>query len=209
MKTLSYQYHFEPGTDPAKPPLLLLHGTGGNERDLLPLGRQLSPGSALLSPLGDVLEHGQRRFFRRFTEGVFDLADVERRTQALADFIAEAAHQHGFDASRLTALGFSNGANIAASLLLLRPEALAHAVLLRPMVVLDPPSGPDLHGKKVLLCAGTHDPLVPADHPTRLATLFRNAGAEVSLHTATAGHNLATSDLAAARDFLAGISRTS
>ena len=114
---LAYIHRFEPGTDASARPLLLLHGTGGDEHDLIPLARQLSPGSTILSPRGDVLENGHPRFFRRFAEGVFDLPDVERRTRALADFIHAAAQQYGFDLSRLMALGFSNGANIAALLL--------------------------------------------------------------------------------------------
>jgi predicted esterase len=198
---LSYQHHFEPGTNPSAPPLLLLHGTGGDENDLLPLGRQLSPGSALLSPRGDVLENGMPRFFRRFAEGVFDLADVAARTQALADFVAAAARHYRFDQSRLIGIGFSNGANIAASLLLLRPESLAAAILLRPMVVLEPAGMPDLSGKRVLISSGTQDPIVPADHPARLAKMFRAAGADVTLRSHAAGHGLATADFDAARKF--------
>jgi predicted esterase len=198
---LSYQHHFEPGTNPSAPPLLLLHGTGGDENDLLPLGRQLSPGSALLSPRGDVLENGMPRFFRRFAEGVFDLADVAARTQALADFVAAAARHYRFDQSRLIGVGFSNGANIAASLLLLRPESLAAAILLRPMVVLEPAGMPDLSGKRVLISSGTQDPIVPADHPARLAKMFRDAGADVTLRSHAAGHGLAAADFDAARKF--------
>ena len=175
MNPLFYVHRFEPGTKAGAPPVLLLHGTGGNENDLLPLGRQLAPGSALLSPRGDVSEHGQPRFFRRFAEGVFDLADVARRTQALADFIITAGAEYGFSPSQLTALGYSNGANIAASLLLLRPEVLARAVLLRPMVVLE---------------------------PERLAGQFRLAGARVELHWLEAGHQLTGSDFAHAAKFL-------
>ncbi|WP_415907834.1 alpha/beta hydrolase [Oleiharenicola sp. Vm1] len=203
MSTLSYQHVFEPGRDPAAAPLLLLHGTGGDEHDLLPVGRQLAPGAALLSPRGDVLERGAPRFFRRFAEGVFDLADVERRTHALADFIAAAAQHYGFDASRLTALGFSNGANIAASLLLLRPESLAAAVLLRPMVVLEPAAVPSLAGKRVLISSGNVDPIVPPDHPTRLAAQLRHAGADVTLRTHAASHGLVPGDFAATKEFLA------
>ena len=202
MTPLSYHHRFEPGTDPSAPPVLLLHGTGGDENDLLPLGRQLWPGAALLSPRGDVLEQGMPRFFRRFAEGVFDLADVELRTRALADFIAAAARRYAFDATRLTALGFSNGANIAATLLLLRPEALATAVLLRPMVVLEPARMPDLSGKRVLIASGALDPIMPADHPPRLAAMFRQAGADVTLHTVAAGHGLTSADITAARNFL-------
>jgi len=203
MSELSYLHRFEKGSDPVAPPLLLLHGTGGDENDLIPLARQLSPGSALLSPRGDVLENGQPRFFRRFGEGVFDLADVEQRTHALADFIGAAAAKYHFDPARLTALGFSNGANIAASLLLLRPESLASAILLRPMVVLTPAKLPQLTGKRILISSGTRDPVVPADHPARLATVFRQAGAEVSLHSSVASHGLVPADFTAALAFLA------
>ena len=195
MKPLTYVHRFEPATVANATPVLLLHGTGGNEADLLPLGRQLAPGSALLSPRGDVSEHGMPRFFRRFAEGVFDLDDVARRTHALADFIADAATSYGFDPGKLAALGYSNGANIAASLLLLRPEALVRAVLLRPMVVLQPKTLPDLSGKHVTLLSGRHDPIVPVDHPPQLAKMLRQAGAQVDLHWLDTGHQLTEEDL--------------
>lgn len=204
MSPLTYVHRFEPGADDSAPPLLLLHGTGGNEHDLIPLARQLSPGSALLSPRGDVLENSHPRFFRRFAEGVFDLPDVERRTRALADFIRAAALEYRFAATRLTALGFSNGANIAASLLLVRPESLAAAVLLRPMVVLNPTSLPRLDGKRILISSGTRDPIVPPDHPKQLADMFRRAGAEVTLHSSAAGHGLGPPDFAATKTFFSG-----
>lgn len=201
MPTLSYVHRFEPATKAGAAPVLLLHGTGGNENDLLPIGRQLAPGSALLSPRGDVSEHGMPRFFRRFAEGVFDLEDVARRTHALADFITAAAAKYGFESDRLTALGYSNGANIAASLLLLRPKVLARAVLLRPMVVLQPEQLPDLSGKHVSLISGRHDPIVPLDHPPRLADMLRRAGARVDLHWLEAGHQLTEADLVHASTF--------
>jgi phospholipase/carboxylesterase len=204
MTALSYLHRYEAGSDSSAPPLLLLHGTGGDENDLIPLARKLSPVSALLSPRGDVLEQGMPRFFKRFAEGVFDLADVGKRTQAMADFIAAAARQYGFDPARLIALGFSNGANIASSLLLLRPESLAGAVLLRPMVVLEPARVPDLSGKRVLISSGTMDPIVPPDHPARLAAIFRQAGATVTLHTQAGGHGLVQGDLTSTAKFLAG-----
>lgn len=203
MSALSYLHRFEPGTKAGAPPVLLLHGTGGDENDLFPLGRQLAPGSALLSPRGDVSEHGMPRFFRRFAEGVFDLDDVARRTHALADFITAAAAAYGFESGRVTAVGYSNGANIAASLLLLRPEVLARAVLLRPMVVLQPEQLPDLSGKHLSLISGRQDPIVPVDHPRRLADLFRRAGATVDLHWIETGHSLTEEDLAQAAQFMA------
>jgi len=203
MNSLSYLHRFEPATQPGSPPLLLLHGTGGNENDLLQVGRQLSPGSALLSPRGDVNEGGLPRFFRRFAEGVFDLEDVAKRANALADFAGAAAQRYGFAPAALTALGYSNGANIAASMLLLRPESLAGAVLLRPMVVLQPKQLPDLHGKRVTLLAGRHDPIVPDDHPVRLADMFRAAGAEVDLQWLETGHHLSGADFRLAAEALA------
>lgn len=202
MNSLSYLHRFEAGTDPAAPPLLLLHGTGGDENDLIPLAKKISPGSALLSPRGDVSEHGARRFFARLAEGVFDPAEVMRRTHALADFIVAATNRYRIDPTKLTAVGFSNGANIAATLLLLRPETLSAAALLRPMVVLEPTHLPDLTGKRVLLSSGNVDPIVPADHPPRLAGLLRRAGADVTLQTHAASHGLVPGDLAAAREFL-------
>lgn len=199
----TYQHVFEPGTDPSAPPLLLLHGTGGSEHDLLRLGRSLSPGSALLSPRGDVSEGGAARFFARLAEGVFDPAEITRRTQALADFVMAAAAHYRIDPQRLVAVGFSNGANIAATLLLLRPETLGGAILLRPMVVLDQPAAPGtLTGRRVLLCNGTTDPLVPGDHPARLAGLLRAGGAEVKTELLPASHALTPQDVAAAQSWL-------
>jgi len=197
-----YHSYFEPGRDSQAPPLLLLHGTGGDEHSLVSLARQLSPGSALLSPRGDVDEHGALRFFRRFAEGVFDLEDVRRRTHALADFIATASAHHGLDAGRLTAIGFSNGANIAATLLQLRPEILAGAVLLRAMVVLDEPAKPNsLAGRRVLMINGSADPLVPAAQPAHLAALLRTGGADVTQTMFPTGHNLTSADVATAAEF--------
>jgi phospholipase/carboxylesterase len=202
---LSYQHVFQAGTDPLAPPLLLLHGTGGDENDLLPLGHDLSPNSALLSARGDVMEHGMPRFFRRFAEGVFDLADVEKRTHALADFIAAAATQYHLDLGKLLAVGYSNGANIAASLLFLRPEVLAGAVLFRPMVVLEPKTLPNLSGKRILISSGQQDPIVPSDHPPRLAEHFRKAGAKVTLTVHGAGHGLSSADFTAAKTFISQV----
>ncbi|HWA86408.1 MAG TPA: alpha/beta hydrolase [Opitutus sp.] len=202
---LTFQHVFEPGELPTAPPLLLLHGTGGNEHDLLPLARTLSPGSALLSPRGKVSERGAARFFARLAEGVFDPAEIRQRTHELADFIAESANAYHFDPLRLIALGVSNGANIAATLLQLRPVVLGGAALMRPMVVLDhPAAGGTLTGKRVFIASGTQDPLVPNDHPHRLAAHFRSGGAEVTLHTSPAAHNLVRDDIIAAQAWFTG-----
>lgn len=203
--TAHFTYHhvFEPGTDPASPPLLLLHGTGGSEHDLLRVGRAISPGSALLSPRGDVSEGGALRFFARVAEGVFDPQEITRRTNALADFVLAATAHYKIDPMRLLAVGFSNGANIAATLLLLRPETLGGGVLFRPMVVLDQPAAPDsLSDRRVLLCNGTTDPLVPLGDPARLAGLLEAGGADVKLATIPASHALTPQDVAAAQSWL-------
>jgi predicted esterase len=201
---LSYHHVFQPGTDPTAAPLLLLHGTGGDENDLLPLAHKLAPGAAVLSPRGDVSEHGALRFFARLAEGVFDPAEVTRRTHALADFVQAAAAHYGFDVTRLTALGFSNGANIAATLLQLRPKTLGAALLLRSMVVIDAPAAPgSLTGKRVLMLNGSADPIVPLEHPPRLAVLFRAGGAEVTQTFVHASHGLVAADLTAASAWLA------
>jgi predicted esterase len=200
---LSHPHVFEAGAAGGGPALLLLHGTGGDEHSLLPIARQLAPGAPLLGVRGLVLESGMPRFFRRFAEGVFDLEDVERRTVALADFATAAAERYGFELSTLTAVGYSNGANIAASLLLRRPEVLGGAVLLRPMVVLEPSSVPDLTGKRVLVLSGAHDPIVPPEDPARLAGFLRSGHAQVELNRLPAGHELTPVDFAAVRRFLA------
>jgi phospholipase/carboxylesterase len=199
----TYHHIFEPGADPSAPPLLLLHGTGGDEHDLLRLGRTLSPGSALLSPRGDVSEGGARRFFARLAEGVFDPAEVTRRTLALADWLAVATKQYGLDPARLTAVGFSNGANVAATLLQLRPESLGAAVLLRSMVVLDQPARPaSLQGKRVLLLNGEFDPIVPVEHPARLAARLQAGGANTTVKLLPASHQLTQADITTAQAWL-------
>ncbi|HEV2840341.1 MAG TPA: alpha/beta hydrolase [Chthoniobacterales bacterium] len=191
---------------PESPPrrtLLLLHGTGGDENDLIPLGRDLDPTAALLSPRGRILENGMPRFFRRLAEGVFDEEDVIRRAHELADFVTAAAARYEFDPKRITAVGFSNGANIAAALLLLRPELLAGAVLFRAMVPLLPPAVPDLSHTRVLLSSGEHDPIVPKGNAQRLATMLRDAGAKVTTRFEPAGHALAFGDIEAAKAWIA------
>jgi phospholipase/carboxylesterase len=176
---------FEPGTSPT---LLLLHGTGGDENDLIPLGQLLRPGAALLSPRGQILENGQPRFFRRLAPGVFDENDLIRRTHELADFVEDqSARQH---LGQVIAVGYSNGANIAASLLLLRPDILAGAILFRAMLPLEPPQPPQLNDTPVLLLAGRHDQMIPQDSTQRLAVLLEQAGANLTLEWRDTGHGL-------------------
>jgi phospholipase/carboxylesterase len=204
-KPLSFVHRYEPAARGDAPTLLLLHGTGGNEDDLVPLGRMIAPGAALLSPRGQVLEHGMPRFFRRLAEGVFDEADVRRRALELADFIAAAREKYGLPAP--VALGYSNGANIAAALLYLRPEALVGAVLLRAMVPLA--SGPEarLDGKPVMILSGAMDPIVPAANAGRLAAALEGAGAAVTHRTLPVGHELSQADIGAGRNWLAAIAQ--
>jgi phospholipase/carboxylesterase len=198
---LSHLHGFLPAAEPGRPPLLLLHGTGGDEDDLLPLGRAVAPGAALLSPRGKVLEGGVPRFFRRLAEGVFDEEDVRRRADDLAVFINEAREAYGLAAP--VALGFSNGANIAAALLTLRPEALAGAALLRAMVPLSDAPAADLSGKPVLILSGASDPIVPAENAARLAGALRRAGALVDHRVLPVGHALSQADISVTKTWLA------
>ena len=196
-------HRFEPATSAGSPPLLLLHGTGGDENDLLGLGRMISPGSALLSPRGRVLEHGMPRFFRRLAEGVFDEEDVRRRALELGDFVVDARKQRGIAAP--IAVGFSNGANIAAALLLLKPEVLAGAILLRAMVPLSDPPNAQLGGKPILLLSGQADPIVPASNSAHLAALLTQAGASVTHKVLPAGHQLSQADVTLARNWIGDV----
>ena len=202
-KATPFVHRFLPAPKPEEAlTLLLLHGTGGNENDLLPLGQALLPGANLLSLRGNVLENGMPRFFRRLAEGVFDQADLRLRTWELAEFLAEAADRYGFNANRVIAVGYSNGANIAASLLLRRPERLAGAVLFHPMVPFVPETLPDLKGKKVFIGAGENDPIVPVANTEELATLLEQAGAEITLHWHQGGHSLTQEEMQAAQVWL-------
>ena len=202
MNQLDFVHRYVPGEPDSSRVLLLLHGTGGDESDLLPLGRELDTRARLLSPRGKVTENGMPRFFRRFAEGVFDEEDVTRRANELADFVTAAATTYNFHPASVTALGYSNGANIAAAMLLLRPEVLSAAVLLRAMVPLSDPTGSDLTGKQVLISSGQFDPIVPAENAERLALLLKTRGADVSLVVQQASHGLVAADLAVAKQWL-------
>jgi phospholipase/carboxylesterase len=200
MAQLSYVHRFEPGEALAATPLLLLHGTGGDENDLLPVGRMVAPGAALLSPRGDVLERGMPRFFRRFAEGVFDQDDVRRRAGALADFVTDARKAYGIAAP--IALGYSNGANIAAAVLLLRPGVLAGAILWRAMMPLTAPQPTSLSGTPVLMVSGARDPIAAPAEADRLRAALEAAGAAVEHRVLPVGHELSQADVSIAREWL-------
>jgi len=182
--------------------LLLLHGTGGSEEDMIPLGQQIAPEAAILSPRGKVLENGMPRFFIRLSEGVFDLEDLKFRTYELADFVEQASRIYRFNLQHVIAVGYSNGANIAASELLLRPEIISAAILFRAMVPLVPATLPDLTNKYIFMSSGLYDPIVPKQEAERLFGLFKKAGAKVSLNWQDSGHELTMKEVQNAEEWL-------
>jgi phospholipase/carboxylesterase len=197
---LGFIHRYIPAADAMRPPLLLLHGTGADENDLIPLGEMLSPGSALLSPRGKILEDGMPRFFRRSEDGVWDLGDFEARTRELADFLTRALATYRL--APPIVLGFSNGANIGWGLMRRDPSLIAGALLMRASLPFDPRPLPDLRGFPVLLLSGKDDPLVPADRPPYFAALLGEAGADVTLELLPAGHALTQQDLVFAHAWL-------
>jgi phospholipase/carboxylesterase len=199
---LGFVHRLIPGREAARPPLLLLHGTGGDEHDLVPLAQRIASGRTILSPRGRVDEQGLTRFFRRSPDGVWDLDDFTARTAELARFVQRAgtAYQLG----KPIALGYSNGGNIAWSLLLKEPSLLAGAIILRAMLPFDPRPLPDLRGIPVLLIAGRYDELIPVDRAGLLAAMLGEAGADVSYEVLQAGHGLTEQDLSLASTWLAG-----
>ena len=203
-----FKHRYVAGSGQEGATLLLLHGTGGNENDLLPLGRELLPGANLLGPRGKVTEHGMPRFFRRLAEGVFDEEDLKLRTEELAGFVGEASERYGFDPGKLFAVGFSNGANIAASLLLSRPDLLRGAVLLRPMMPFEPEALPDLSDVRIFVAAGELDHMVPKENTERLIELLRDSGAEVQVGWQRTGHGLAGEEVEEANRWFSRAVRT-
>jgi phospholipase/carboxylesterase len=206
MDGIGFIHRFEPGDESGATPLLLLHGTGGNEYDLLPVGRAIAPGAPLLSPRGKVLENGLPRFFRRLAEGVFDLEDLRGRTIELAAFTVNACQTYGLKPP--IALGYSNGANIAAAMLQLRPEILSGGILYRAMVPIDEPVQGRLDAKPILIVSGKHDMIVPLANAQRLATILKDAGADLDHRFLPAGHALTEQDIDAAKRWLRHVSLT-
>lgn len=197
-----FVHQFLPGRDADAPTLLLLHGTGGDEHDLLDVGRSLSSQAARLSPRGQVIEQGMPRFFRRLAPGVFDVEDLRQRTHELAAFVAESSVTYGFDLQRVVAVGYSNGGIIAASLLLLHPGLLAGAVLFHAMVPLALESLPELRGVPVFLGGGRSDTMVASEQVEQLAGLLAQAGADVTVHWELGGHTLTRAEIQAAAVWL-------
>ncbi len=196
---LSFTHIYRPATVAGRPPLLLLHGTGGDENDLIGLGQSLASGAALLSPRGKVLDHGMPRFFSRLAEGVFDLNEVRRGAHELADFVMAARDRYGLPAP--LAVGYSNGANIAAAVLTQRPGTLAGAILLRPMAILDEPAS-GLETVAVLMLSGASDPIVPSQSALALAEGLKAAGATVEHRVVQAGHGITQEDVVFAKSWL-------
>jgi phospholipase/carboxylesterase len=201
---LGFIHRFVPAEDSTSgETLLVLHGTGGNENDLVGIGQTIAPGAAILSPRGKVLENGAPRFFKRLAEGVFDPKEVRSRAEELARFIRAAITKYGLDASRIYALGYSNGANIASTVMFIQPELLQGAVLFRPMLVYEPEELGDLSGAGVFISAGRMDPIVPVKSVEQLVDLFESSHAEVTLKWQSAGHNLVPSEVREASDWVA------
>jgi predicted esterase len=199
--TAEFSHRFVAGAMATAPTILALHGTGGDEHDLIPLARMIDGDAAILSPRGRVLENGMPRFFKRLSEGVFDQDDLREQTLALNEFIADAASRYHFNRDRVVALGYSNGANIAASLLLTEPNAFAGAILLRPMVPFEPASPPLLRGIPILISAGRNDRIVPSALTQRLAEVLEQAGASVTTLWQPTGHALSPKELEQATDW--------
>jgi phospholipase/carboxylesterase len=200
---LGFLHRFVPATDhTSSETLLVLHGTGGDENDLIGIGQAVAPGAAILSPRGNVLENGAPRFFKRLAEGVFDPKEVRSRAQELTRFIRAATVHYSLDENRIFALGYSNGANVASTVMLTEPGVLQGAILLRPMLVYEPEQLPDLSGAGVLISAGRMDPIVPAKSVEMLRDLLLSAHVEVTLNWQLAGHNLLPGEMREAAEWL-------
>jgi predicted esterase len=199
---LGFIHRFVPAKRNDSRTLLVLHGTGGDEDDLIPLAKTIDENAAILSPRGKVLENGMPRFFRRFAEGKFDIADLRIRTAELAEFVLRASNKFGFDPASVVVIGYSNGANIGASLLLLRPETLRKAILFRAMLPLRLDKLPDLSEKEVLISAGKFDTMIPREGTLALEDLLKEAGAKVTMNWVDSTHSLTQAEVQKAREWL-------
>jgi predicted esterase len=201
---LGFIHRFIPAGDPSSDEtLIVLHGTGGDENDLIGIGQAIAPGAAIISPRGKVLENGAARFFKRLAEGVFDPVEVRSRAEELSKFIRAAVSKYGLDPARVFAFGYSNGANVASTIMFIEPGVIQHAILFRPMLVFEPDDTPDLSGSSVLISAGRTDPIVPTGSVDRLVELLKASRADVTLKWQLAGHNLAPSEVREAADWFA------
>lgn len=199
---LGFIHRFVPGEESGDT-LLVLHGTGGDENDLIGIGQAIAPGAAILSPRGNVLENGAPRFFKRVAEGVFDPKEVRSRAEELARFIRAAAVTYRVEPSRIFAFGYSNGANVASTVMLIEPGVLQGSILFRPMVVYEPPDKTDLRGSSIFISAGRLDSIVPTDSVEQLAEMFRSRNADVTLKWQISGHNLVPSEVREAAEWFA------
>jgi phospholipase/carboxylesterase len=200
---LGFIHRFVPAEDPAsRETLVVLHGTGGDENDLIGIGQAIAPGAAILSPRGNVLENGAPRFFKRLAEGVFDPKEVRSRAEELARFVRAATVTYRLDPTRIFAFGYSNGANVASTVMLVEPGIFVGSILLRPMLVYEPTEKTHLSGSSVLISAGRMDHIVPSESVERLAKLLESAGAEVTVKWQLTGHNLLPSEAREAADWL-------
>ena len=200
--SLGFVHRFAPSPNGSSLTLLALHGTGGDENDLLPISRKLDASASILSPRGNVFENGMPRFFRRISEGVFDLKDLEFRTSELADFVSSSMREYRLNIDRVVAVGYSNGANIAANILFQRPKVFAGAILLRPMLPMEPRLLPDLSSKPVFISEGISDNIVPKHSTARLVELLKESGAHVNVASQVAGHGLVPRDIKDAKEWL-------
>jgi predicted esterase len=200
---LGFIHRFVPAGDSSADTLLVLHGTGGDENDLIGIGQAVAPGAAILSPRGNVLENGAPRFFRRLAEGVFDPKEVRSRAEELARFIRAATVTYQLDPARIHALGYSNGANVASTVILIEPGILRATILLRPMLVYEPVEKKDLKGSAAFISAGRMDPIVPTESVEKLVSLLQSAHADVTLKWQLAGHSLVPSEVREASEWLA------
>jgi phospholipase/carboxylesterase len=198
---MSDDYHYaERKGAPGGPLFLTFHGTGGDEHQFTGFGAQLLPDATIVSPRGDVSEHGAARFFKRTGEGVYDMADLAMRTEKMRRFVSRLKAERS--PSRVVGLGYSNGANILASVLFEQAGLFDDAVLLHPLIPFEPSENPGLKGTRILIAAGRNDPICPAPLTERLGDYFRRQGADLRLAWHDGGHGIERSEVMAVEGFL-------